>query len=105
MARNNHSARCGALNLCAVETLYDELYLTVLHQHFHEAAYQADDRQDLLSAINRFLDCSAVLPPSEVAGDELLHSVAHFQREMLRKREEQQEKRSSVQQDEGRLSQ
>uniref|UniRef100_A0A8C4GIZ6 Anion exchange protein n=1 Tax=Dicentrarchus labrax TaxID=13489 RepID=A0A8C4GIZ6_DICLA len=59
-------------------------------KHFHEAAYQADDRQDLLSAINRFLDCSVVLPPSEVGGDELLHSVARFQREMLRKRVEEQ---------------
>lgn len=44
-----------------------------------------------------------VLPPSEVGGDELLHSVARFQREMLRKREEQQEKQSSVQQEEGQL--
>ncbi|CAK6981775.1 anion exchange protein 2a [Scomber scombrus] len=59
-------------------------------KNFHEAAYQADDRQDLLTAINRFLDCSIVLPPSEVGGDELLHSVARFQREMLRKREEEQ---------------
>ncbi|XP_071370095.1 LOW QUALITY PROTEIN: anion exchange protein 2-like, partial [Centroberyx affinis] len=58
-------------------------------KHFHEAAYQADERQDLLTAINRFLDCSVVLPPSEVGGDELLHSIARFQREMLRKREEQ----------------
>ncbi|TNN43923.1 Anion exchange protein 2 [Liparis tanakae] len=57
---------------------------------FHEAAYQADDRQDLLTAINRFLDCSVVLPPSDVGGDELLRSVARFQREMLRKREEEQ---------------
>ncbi|KAM6920656.1 anion exchange protein 2a [Lycodopsis pacificus] len=57
---------------------------------FHEAAYQADDRQDLLTAINRFLDCSVVLPPSDVGGDELLCSVARFQREMLRKREEEQ---------------
>lgn len=83
------------------------LYLRLLPQHFHEAAYQADDRQDLLTAINRFLDCSIVLPPSDVGGDELLHSVARFQREMLRKREEQsgklQEKQPSIQQDEGQL--
>ncbi|XP_066532304.1 anion exchange protein 2-like [Hoplias malabaricus] len=62
---------------------------------FHEAAYLADDRQDLLNAINSFLDCSIVLPPSEVSGDELLRSVAHFQREMLRKREEQENSISS----------
>ncbi|XP_015210010.2 anion exchange protein 2 isoform X1 [Lepisosteus oculatus] len=61
-------------------------------KHFHEAAYLADDRQDLLNAINEFLDCSIVLPPSEVGGDELLRSVARFQREMLRKREEQEVK-------------
>ncbi|XP_068998368.1 anion exchange protein 2a isoform X1 [Embiotoca jacksoni] len=75
---------------------------------FHEAAYQADDRQDLLTAINRFLDCSIVLPPSEVGGDELLHSVARFQREILRKREEEQggklqEKQASIQLDEDSL--
>uniref|UniRef100_A0A3Q4HJQ4 Anion exchange protein n=1 Tax=Neolamprologus brichardi TaxID=32507 RepID=A0A3Q4HJQ4_NEOBR len=64
--------------------------------NFHEAAYQADDRQDLLTAINRFLDSSIVLPPSEVSGDELLHSVAHFQREMLRKREEEQSSESQL---------
>ncbi|XP_073407817.1 anion exchange protein 2 isoform X2 [Dendrobates tinctorius] len=54
---------------------------------FHEAAYFADDRQDLLNAINEFLDCSIVLPPSEVMGEELLRSVALFQREMLRRRQ------------------
>ncbi|CAB1340640.1 unnamed protein product [Coregonus sp. 'balchen'] len=57
--------------------------------HFHESAYLADDRQDLLNAINGFLDCSIVLPPSEMGGEELLRSVARFQKEMLRKREEQ----------------
>ncbi|XP_041824641.1 anion exchange protein 2b [Melanotaenia boesemani] len=61
-------------------------------KQFHEAAYLADDRQDLLNAINSFLDCSIVLPPSEMADDELLRSVARFQREMLRKREEQEVK-------------
>ncbi|KAM9501724.1 anion exchange protein 2a isoform 2-T3 [Clarias gariepinus] len=59
-------------------------------KQFHEAAYLADERGDLLTAINSFLDCSIVLPPSEVGGDELLHSVARFQREMLRKRHEQE---------------
>ncbi|KAL8164750.1 UNVERIFIED_CONTAM: Anion exchange protein 2 [Gekko kuhli] len=59
-------------------------------KQFHEAAYLADDRHDLLGAINEFLDCSVVLPPSEVQGEELLRSVAHFQREMLRRREEQE---------------
>lgn len=43
----------------------------------------------MLTAINAFLDCSVVLPPSEVQGEELLRSVAHFQRQMLKKREEQ----------------
>ncbi|KAM6338825.1 anion exchange protein 2 [Podargus strigoides] len=59
-------------------------------KQFHEAAYLADDRHDLLNAINEFLDCSVVLPPSEVQGEELLRSVAHFQRQMLKKREEQE---------------
>ncbi|XP_077349811.1 anion exchange protein 2 isoform X2 [Lithobates pipiens] len=59
---------------------------------FHEAAYLADDRQDLLTAINEFLDCSVVLPPSEVMGEELLRSVALFQREMLRRRHGQEKK-------------
>uniref|UniRef100_A0A8C7KKL4 Anion exchange protein n=1 Tax=Oncorhynchus kisutch TaxID=8019 RepID=A0A8C7KKL4_ONCKI len=44
-------------------------------KHFHEAAYMADERQDLLNAINSFLDCSIVLPPSEVGGEELLRSL------------------------------
>lgn len=66
--------------------------VNVAIQQFHEAAYLADDRHDLLNAINSFLDCSIVLPPSEMGGDELLRSVARFQREMLRKREEQEVK-------------
>ncbi|CAH2281622.1 anion exchange 2 isoform X1 [Pelobates cultripes] len=61
-------------------------------KQFHEAAYLADDRQDLLNAINEFLDCSVVLPPSEMMGEELLRSVALFQREMLRRRQVQEKK-------------
>ncbi|KAM9321778.1 anion exchange protein 2a [Pholidichthys leucotaenia] len=64
---------------------------------FHEAAYRADDRHDLLNAINCFLDGSVVLPPSEVGGDELLRSVTRFQREILRKREDEKKKREEEQ--------
>ncbi|XP_066467654.1 anion exchange protein 3 isoform X2 [Tiliqua scincoides] len=61
-------------------------------KHFHEAAYMADDRQDLLNAINEFLDCSIVIPPSEVEGKDLLKSIATFQKELLRKRKERDQK-------------
>ncbi|XP_062543576.1 band 3 anion transport protein isoform X4 [Armigeres subalbatus] len=35
------------------------------NEHFHDIAYRADDRKDLLSAINEFLDDSIVLPPGK----------------------------------------
>ncbi|XP_048835218.1 anion exchange protein 3-like isoform X3 [Brienomyrus brachyistius] len=59
---------------------------------FHEVAYFADDRQDLLNGINEFLDCSIVIPPSDVEGKDLLKSVSSFQKEMLRKRKERGKK-------------
>uniref|UniRef100_A0AAQ4NWJ4 Anion exchange protein n=1 Tax=Gasterosteus aculeatus aculeatus TaxID=481459 RepID=A0AAQ4NWJ4_GASAC len=52
--------------------------------NFHEVAYFADDRQDLLNGINEFLDCSIVIPPSDVEGKDLLKTVADFQKQMLR---------------------
>ncbi|XP_062907472.1 anion exchange protein 3-like isoform X2 [Mobula hypostoma] len=61
---------------------------------FHEAAYMADDRQDLLNAINEFLDCSIVIPPLELEGKDLLRSVTAFQKEMLRKRKSREHKKS-----------
>ncbi|XP_074047384.1 anion exchange protein 3 isoform X8 [Macrotis lagotis] len=65
-------------------------------KQFHEAAYQADDRQDLLGAISEFLDGSIVIPPSEVESRDLLRSVTSFQRELLRKRREQEENKHKV---------
>ncbi|XP_060628713.2 anion exchange protein 3 isoform X1 [Anolis sagrei] len=62
-------------------------------KRFHEAAYMADDRQDLLNAINEFLDCSIVIPPSEVEGKDLLKSIATFQKVLLRKRREREQKK------------
>uniref|UniRef100_A0A3P9LA11 Anion exchange protein n=1 Tax=Oryzias latipes TaxID=8090 RepID=A0A3P9LA11_ORYLA len=51
-------------------------------KHFHETAYHTEDRQDLLTAINSFLECSIVLPPSEISGETLIHSS-----EMMMRRE------------------
>lgn len=62
-------------------------------QNFHEVAYFADDRQDLLNGINEFLDCSIVIPPSDVEGKDLLKTVASFQKQMLRKRKEREYKK------------
>uniref|UniRef100_UPI003AABBA0C anion exchange protein 3 n=1 Tax=Centroberyx gerrardi TaxID=166262 RepID=UPI003AABBA0C len=62
-------------------------------KNFHEVAYFADDRQDLLNGINEFLDCSIVIPPSDVEGKDLLKTVANFQKQMLRKRKERELKR------------
>uniref|UniRef100_A0A8C4IIR6 Anion exchange protein n=1 Tax=Dicentrarchus labrax TaxID=13489 RepID=A0A8C4IIR6_DICLA len=67
---------------------------------FHEVAYFADDRQDLLNGINEFLDCSIVIPPSDVEGKDLLKTVADFQKQMLRKRKER-ELKSPEEEEEG----
>jgi anion exchange protein len=42
------------------------------NQHFHNIAYRADDRRELLSAINEFLDDSIVLPPGKWDREQLL---------------------------------
>lgn len=73
-------------------TLLISFYLN-LPQNFHEVAYFADDRQDLLNGINEFLDCSIVIPPSDVEGKDLLKTVASFQKQMLRKRREREHKK------------
>uniref|UniRef100_A0A8C6LEA0 Anion exchange protein n=1 Tax=Nothobranchius furzeri TaxID=105023 RepID=A0A8C6LEA0_NOTFU len=52
-------------------------------KNFREAVYQAENRQDLLTAIDCFLDSSVAVPSDE----ELLQSVPHFEREMLHKRQ------------------
>uniref|UniRef100_A0A1A8M9N4 Anion exchange protein n=1 Tax=Nothobranchius pienaari TaxID=704102 RepID=A0A1A8M9N4_9TELE len=62
-------------------------------KNFHEVAYFADDRQDLLNGINEFLDCSIVIPPSDVEGKDLLKTVADFQKQLLRKRKERDGKK------------
>lgn len=41
------------------------VYVCVCFQVFHDVAYKAKDRNDLLSGIDEFLDQVTVLPPGE----------------------------------------
>uniref|UniRef100_A0A4W3JK62 Anion exchange protein n=1 Tax=Callorhinchus milii TaxID=7868 RepID=A0A4W3JK62_CALMI len=68
-------------------------------KNFHKAAYQADGREDLLNAINEFLDSSVVIPPLDVPGEELLKSIANFQRKMLKKRQAREDQRKATEED------
>ncbi|XP_075886703.1 anion exchange protein 3 isoform X1 [Nelusetta ayraudi] len=62
---------------------------------FHDIAYFAEDRQDLLNGMNEFLDCSIVIPPSDVAGKDLLKTVVDFQKQLMAKKKERDLQRQS----------
>lgn len=55
-------------------------------QAFHDIAYSADSREDLLSAINGFLDDTVVLPPGEWDRNVLLPILIEQSRAMARRR-------------------
>uniref|UniRef100_A0A3B3V630 Solute carrier family 4 member 1 (Diego blood group) n=1 Tax=Poecilia latipinna TaxID=48699 RepID=A0A3B3V630_9TELE len=52
-------------------------------QVFQEAAYRAESQQDLLMAVDRFLERSVLLPPPDASREELLLSAPRFQGETL----------------------
>ena len=65
--------------------MYVELSRTHTHtQRFHEVAYSALSKDDLLDAIDKFLDDSIVLPPGD--WDEKLLLPTMQQRNQLRRR-------------------
>lgn len=72
---------------------------TLMANHnFHEVAYKADDRKDLLCAINEFLDDSIVLPPGDWERKSLLpiqEIRKKYQEIRQRKRKEEKEKEPS----------
>jgi hypothetical protein len=41
------------------------VFIIAIFQHFHDVAYKAESRGELLNAINEFLDESIVLPPGD----------------------------------------
>lgn len=57
---------CGIYSFCRDLNLVFRLFD---YQHFHEIAYKANDRKDLLKGIHEFLDESIVLPPGEWDGE------------------------------------
>uniref|UniRef100_A0A3B5ME35 Anion exchange protein n=1 Tax=Xiphophorus couchianus TaxID=32473 RepID=A0A3B5ME35_9TELE len=70
-------------------------------QVFHEAAYRAESQQDLLTAVDRFLQRSVLLPPPDASREELLLSAPRCQGETLQNGEREQssklqEKQSSL---------
>ena len=61
-------------------------------QRFHETAYRAESREDLLRAINGFLEDSIVLPPGDWDHRTLL-PITHMARKraQMRRQKKQQE--------------
>lgn len=55
-------------------------------QAFHDVAYRADCREDLLTAINGFLDDTVVLPPGEWDRNVLLPILLEQSRAMARRK-------------------
>ena len=49
-------------------------------------AYAADNRVDLLRAINEFLDDSIVLPPGQMENPDLLKNISNYQMKLERKK-------------------
>uniref|UniRef100_A0A2M4A0B9 Anion exchange protein n=1 Tax=Anopheles triannulatus TaxID=58253 RepID=A0A2M4A0B9_9DIPT len=76
------------------------------NEHFHDIAYKADDRRELLSAINEFLDDSIVLPPGKWERQALLpfeELKAKSDMIRLRKKKALDERNRSKQQQPGAL--
>ena len=66
-----------------------------IFQSFHDTAYMAETRKDLLKALNNFLDDSVVLPPGEIDKETLLPIISmakEKQKEKKKKREREFER-------------
>ena len=63
---------------------------------FHEVAYRAHSKSQLLSAINEFLNASIVLPPSDWKNKDLvpIDELRSKGQEMIKKKEDMRAKRN-----------
>ncbi|XP_026171520.1 solute carrier family 4 member 1b (Diego blood group) isoform X1 [Mastacembelus armatus] len=53
---------------------------------FSQAALQAKSTQELLGAVSDFMDCSIVIPPTEIHNEAMLSSIIGFQKKLLEER-------------------
>lgn len=49
-------------------------------------AYLATNEMDLTNAMADFMDCSIVIPPTEIQDESMLKPIINFQKKMLRDR-------------------
>ncbi|XP_053722285.1 band 3 anion exchange protein-like isoform X1 [Synchiropus splendidus] len=64
---------------------------------FNQAAVQAKSVKDLTEAVADFMDCSIVIPPTEIQNEAMLSSIISFQKKLLQDRLQPRE--TVVQQD------
>ncbi|XP_077169778.1 band 3 anion transport protein isoform X2 [Paroedura picta] len=53
---------------------------------FRHDCYLAEERQELVKGLEEFLDCCIVVPPCEIANEQLFKSLLPIQKDLLRKR-------------------
>ena len=55
-------------------------------QVFNQAASQAKSARELTDAVADFMDCSIVIPPTEIQNEAMLSSIISFQKKLLKDR-------------------
>ncbi|XP_068439124.1 solute carrier family 4 member 1b (Diego blood group) [Clinocottus analis] len=50
---------------------------------FNQVAFQANSARELTDAVADFMDCSIVIPPTEIQNEEMLSSIISFQKKLL----------------------
>ncbi|XP_038591512.1 solute carrier family 4 member 1b (Diego blood group) [Micropterus salmoides] len=53
---------------------------------FNQVAFQAKSVRELTDAVSGFMDCSIVIPPTEIQNEAMLSSIISFQRKLLNDR-------------------
>ncbi|XP_074476392.1 solute carrier family 4 member 1b (Diego blood group) [Sebastes fasciatus] len=53
---------------------------------FNQAAFQAKSARELTDAVADFMDCSIVIPPTEIHSEAMLSSIISFQKKLLKDR-------------------